>query len=76
MGLFTPKRATPDTPGATSGPPPRESRAARRERQQHEARRTAMDESWRNARRASSERDAQFWEAYERRHGTGSVDYS
>ena len=35
-----------------------------------------MDEGWKNARRASKERDAAFWEDYERRNGKGSVDYS
>ena len=73
MGLFGPKYPKSDTAGATGTPAPRESRAARREREQHEQIRAAMDERWKDARRASKERDAAFWEDYERRNGPGSV---
>lgn len=75
MGLFSPKYPKSDTAGATGTPQPRESRAARREREQHERARAAMDQGWKDARRASEERGAAFWEDYERRNGPGSVDY-
>lgn len=76
MGWLTPKYPISDTTGATGTPPARESRGARRQREQVEAARTAMDDAWKDARRASTERDAGFWEDYERRHGPGSVDHS
>lgn len=76
MGFLTPNYPKSDTPGATGTPAPRESRGARRQREQHERIDAAMKQGWQNARRASSERDAAFWEDYERRNGEGSVDYS
>jgi hypothetical protein len=76
MGLFTPKYPKSDTPGATSAPAKRESRADRKHREQRERIDTAMQEGWKNAERASKERSARFWDDYERRNGKGSVDYS
>lgn len=76
MGLFTPKYPKSGTPGASSAPAPRESRGARREREQHERIDAAMKQGWKNAERASKERSARFWEDYERRNGKGSVDWS
>jgi len=61
MGLFSPKYPRSDTPGASSTPPKRESRADRKAREQHERIDAAMKEGWQNARRASSERSARFW---------------
>lgn len=76
MGWLTPKYPKSDTAGATGTPAPRESRAARKDRERHERIRTNLDEGWKNARRASSERDAAFWSDYERRNGKGSVNWS
>lgn len=76
MGWLTPKYPKSDTPGASAAPAKRESRADRRHREKHEAIRTVMDQSRQNAVRASKERDAAFWEDYERRNGPGSVDWS
>lgn len=38
--------------------------------------RANLDTARRGAERASKERDAAFWEDYERRNGKGSVDWS
>ncbi|MEU1163979.1 hypothetical protein ABZ372_26455 [Streptomyces sp. NPDC005921] len=74
MGLFTPKYPKSATPNATGTPPPRESRAARRDREEHERIRAVMDQGWADARRARAERETAFWDDYERRNGPGSVD--
>jgi hypothetical protein len=70
MGLFTPKY--PD--GAA--PPKRESRSERKDRETQEATadwRRRTDNAIKDAERASKERDARFWDDYERRNGPGSV---
>lgn len=69
MGLFTPKYPQ----GAE--PAKRESRSARKAREETEAQKTAMEGRFKDARRASKERDAAFWDDYERRNGPGSVRY-
>lgn len=76
MGLFTPKYPKSDTPGATGTPAPRESRAARKDRERHQRIRAVMDQGRKDAIRASKERSAAFWRDYERRNGPGSVDWS
>ena len=38
--------------------------------------RANMDATRKDAERASTERDAAFWEDYERRNGPGSVDWT
>lgn len=76
MGCLTPKYPKSDTPGATGTPAPRESRADRKQREQRGRIDAAMQDGWKNARRASKEREAAFWDDYERRNGKGSVDYS
>lgn len=76
MALFTPRYPTSDTPGATSTPAPRESRADRKHRQGRERRAAAFQSDFKNAERASKERSAGFWASYERRNGKGSVEWS
>ena len=76
MGLFTPKYPTSDTANASGTPTPRESRAARKSREQHERIDAAFKQDRQNAERASKERSAGFWEDYERRNGKGSVDWT
>lgn len=70
MSLFTPKYP----PGAE--PPKREARGARKAREETNAQKAAMERRFKDARRASKERGAAFWEDYERRNGPGSVDWS
>lgn len=76
MGWLTPKYPISDTAGATGTPARRESRAARRQREQREQIDADLKRRFQDAERASKERSAAFWEAYERRNGAGSVDYS
>lgn len=38
--------------------------------------RANLDAAWKDARRASTERDAAFWEDHEQRNGPGSVDWT
>lgn len=76
MGLFTPRYPKSDTADATGTPAPRESRADRRHRQACEVREANLARDFQDAERASKERDARFWDSYERRNGKGSVDWS
>lgn len=70
MGLFTPKYPK----GAE--PPKRESRGDRKAREEREAMDAYLDRSFKDAWRASKERDAAFWDEYERQNGPGSVDWT
>lgn len=75
MVLFTPKYPKPDTPGAASAPPKRESRADRKHREYRERLDADLADRFKAAERASKERAAAFWEDYERRNGPGSVNW-
>lgn len=68
----------PFTPQYPKGaqPPRSESRGDRKARERSERRDKQLDASFKDAERASKERGAAFWEAYERQHGPGSVDWS
>ncbi|WP_371540766.1 hypothetical protein OG217_37230 (plasmid) [Streptomyces sp. NBC_01023] len=82
MGLFTPKYPKSDTPGADSssgGGARRETRAERRDREARTSsarRKASVERQFQAAERASKERTASFWDRYERRNGTGSVDWN
>lgn len=76
MGLFTPRYPKSDTSDATGTPARKESRTDRKHRQSREQLDTDLKNRFKAAERASTERSARFWDSYERRNGTGSVDYS
>lgn len=75
MGFFTPKYPLSDTPGAASAPAARESRADRKHRERREGLDADLKARFKAADRASKERDAAFWDDYERRNGKGSVKW-
>ena len=76
MGLFTPKYPKSDTPGASSGPAPRESRADRKQREYTEFQDKRLADDFKRLHREGKERSARFWSDYERRNGKGSVRHS